>query len=199
MTVRGGVGLGELLRLSLADPRRAMRLILGLVLPPGTAMTALALAAVLAAFAMHLLRLLLPGGRSGPSLLDMGGPISTALIQLGFLLLMAQLVCWIGRMAGGRGGIQAALLAVAWLEVVMLAVQLALIGVMLVLPGLAAVLMSLGVAVFLWLLTGFVAELHGFPSMRWVFLGIIATACAMILILSILLAALIGPEVLQNV
>jgi len=61
-----------------------------------------------------------------------------------------------------------------------------------VLPPLADLVGLAGLLLLLWLLTNFVAELHGFASLWSVFFGLVFGAIALFLAAAILLAIFIG-------
>ena len=55
------------------------------------------------------------------------------------------------------------------------------------LPPLAGLLEIASVVIFLWLLTNFVAELHGFQSVWKVLAGVLLTFVVMVIVLTVLL------------
>ena len=92
-------------------------------------------------------------------------------------------------MAGGRGSLANALLLVAWFQVILLVVVLALTALGLILPP-AAGLLALALPVLVgWMLTQFVMELHGFTSAWRVLFGILGGYVAVVIALSLVLAA----------
>jgi hypothetical protein len=50
-----------------------------------------------------------------------------------------------------------------------------------------------------WLMTTFIAELHGFRSRGRVFIGLVCTAIAAGLVLGVAVILLFGPEAFSNV
>ena len=76
-------------------------------------------------------------------------------------------------MRGGTGSFPDTLLAMVWLQFLMLGLQVIQLVLMVLFPPLAAIVNLAGFAIFLWLLTNFIAELHGFRSLLAVFGGII--------------------------
>ena len=95
---------------------------------------------------------------------------------------------------GGTGSFEEAVLLMAWLQFIMICVQAVQAVALLVLPPLAGLIGIAGLFLFLWLLTNFVAVLHGFSSLIKVFLMILASAFGIAFGLSILLM-LIGVTV----
>jgi hypothetical protein len=69
----------------------------------------------------------------------------------------------------------------------------------LVAPPLAGIIGLGGFVLFLWLMTAFIAELHGFASRGLVFLGMVLTALGAGLVLGILMILILGPEAFANV
>lgn len=188
-----------LLALTLRDPRSAMRSLHGLDLPVGLLPLGLALVAVGAALLLHLglATGLLPAPVDPLSQSLFAAPLVTAGIQLVALVIAVLTIRSVGAMFGGRGSLEDSALAVIWLQVVLLVLQAAQFLSYLVLPPLAPLIGLAAMAVFFWLLTAFVAEVHGFTRPGLVFLGIIGTFLLLALLLSIVLAMTIDPELLH--
>lgn len=178
-----------LIRDTVIDPRAGARRVLQARLPMNARWLALALVVVLSALAGNLaLRLAMgPTGMMGGLL---AGPVPSLVLQATVLFVMASVMHAVGRMMGGGGNFPDALLLVAFLQGIMLVIQLLQIAALLLLPPLAGLLSILGFAVFLWVLTGFVAELHGFRSLLAVFGMILATAFAVAFLMAMVLAML---------
>lgn len=197
------MGLGDILTLAqytLQNPRKGLRRVLDLNLSSGERFAALALMAVAAALLGHLSAALLRV--SGNPLVDflLASPLRMALIQGAGLLVTVLMVHFVGRFWGGRGQFDEAVLAVAWLQFFLMVLQLGeLISVVIGLPQLGILATLVSLAVFPWLLTMFVAEIHGFSSPIKVFFGILGSAIALSFGLSFLLVAILGPEAFTNV
>ena len=160
------------------DARSAAQRVIALRLPLGTGVLALLLTSVLAALLAGLtFQVSGLGGDDAMSVL-FGSPFSIALIQIGVQGSATVLIHVIGRLFGGRGQLSDAVALMAWLEAVLLLAQLAQLLLIGLVPVLAEMLGLLGMGLFLWLLTAFTAELHGFRALGRVFLGIILTALA---------------------
>ena len=171
-----------LLRQTLSDPRAAARQVMALPLPRSARWQALALVIVLSMLFGQAAVLLMAG--QGPDALSVG------LIQGAVLLALVYAVHFVGRLLGGRGAFEDGLILIAWLQGVMVAVQIAQIVALLILPPLTGLLGFLGMALFLWLLTNFVAELHGFSSLGRVFGMILLTLFGVAILLAIALQIL---------
>ncbi len=189
-----------LMQFTLNNPRRGLRAVLDIGLPMGAGVVALLLTAVVSALLTQASAALAPV--EGNPIFDLltGSPFRTALIQGSGMLLTAGLVHFLGRAWGGRGRLEDAVRAVAWLQLFMLALQLAeMASILIMLPQLAMLVALVSVAVFPWLLTMFVAEVHGFQSPLKVFLGILLCTVGLSFVLSFLLVALLGPETFIHV
>lgn len=141
----------------------------------------------------------MPEGEDVPAMMGLGRqPLVLAGMQLAAIVLGAGLMTGVGRMFGGHGRFEDALLLTVWIEVMLLMVQLAQIVLALALPALAGLLGILAVALFLWLTVQFTKALHGFTSGPKVLLVMFATLLAMGFVLSFFAASLgLLPEMPQ--
>ncbi|MES2144356.1 MAG: YIP1 family protein, partial [Pseudomonadota bacterium] len=114
-------------------------------------------------------------------------PFESALAQGGILVVMAVLAYGVGRWRGGRGSFADALILMVWWQAVLLGFQLVQIAALLLFPVATNLLGLAGLVLVFWLLTGFIAELHGFSSPGLVLVGIIATLVAAAILASLLL------------
>ncbi len=120
----------------------------------------------------------------------MGNAIAMGAILFVILVVIAYSIWIVGRFFGGRGTLAEALLIVAWLQFVMIVVQLGQLVAMLLLPPLAALILLAGFILFFWLLTNFVAVVHGFQSRILVFLMMLVTAFVLAFLAGIVLSVL---------
>lgn len=188
-----------LARLTLKDPRSGARALLASDVPLPARTAGLVLVAVGSALFFHLGFLILPADDDALSQFMSQSPFRTAIIQ--WLILAATVlgIYRIGRAFGGRGSLTDALLIVVWLQVIMLAVQIVQLLSLVLLPPLAGLVSLAGFILFFWLLTSFIAELHGFAS-RWAVLaGVIGSGFAIAIALAVVLSFIYGPEALQGV
>lgn len=181
------------------QPRAGARAVLGLGLPVNAAWAALVLMAV-ASSALSSVTFLLSSGADAPALdpamMDLfANPLQLAVIQLTALAFGAGLIYTVGRRFSGKGQFGDALVLVAWLEFILLLLQILQTGLLLVSPPLAAALGLFGVVLFVWLLTNFVAEMHGFSSILAVFFAIIGTVLALSLAAAVLIVVFVGSGV----
>jgi hypothetical protein len=122
----------------------------------------------------------------------MGSPMRTAMLQWVVLLISVHAIHKIGRWRGGVGSLNNAVILVAWLQFILLCVQVLELVIEPLVPAAAAMLGVFGLVLFLWLLTNFIAELHEFRSLGMVFFGIVLTLFAMSFVLAFVFSLLIG-------
>ena len=196
-------GLGEqilqLARQSVEDPRAGMRAVLQQGVPVPARTAGLLLMAVASALLMHLGSVFLPPPVDPLTQFMMHSPIRTAVIQWLILAGSVLLIHRIGRAWGGRGNFADTLLTVVWLQVILLGVQMLQIVALALLPPFAPIVNIGGLVLFFWLISGFVAELHGFAS-RWAVLaGILVTSIAVAVVVVAILTMIVGQGALQGV
>jgi hypothetical protein len=184
--------LFALVQFTLRRPRDSAREILGMDLPETVRWIAFALVAVGSAIGTHLSIAVLPPDQRVILEQMFASPIRTALLQGGIWLVITLLITALGRMRGGQGRFGDALLLVAWLLFILLCVQALQVLLGLVLPPLADLVGLVGLVLLLWLLTNFVAALHGFASLWSVFFGLVFGAIGLFLGAAILLAIFVG-------
>ncbi|WOI57047.1 Yip1 family protein [Palleronia sp. LCG004] len=114
-------------------------------------------------------------------------PFAFGAMQLVVLIISVLLIDKVGRAFKGTGDLGDAILAVTWLQFVMVCLQILQGILLIVIPPLAGIVMILGLILFFWLLTNFVAELHGFDSLGRVFGMILFVLMGVALGLSFLL------------
>ncbi|MFN6977695.1 MAG: YIP1 family protein [Gemmobacter sp.] len=182
--------LAALVRETLRDPRGTARRLMALDLPPQASWLGAAVIAALSAILAHLTFGVMAARQGGPA--NLPAPVMTAAFQYAVMVMTVLGVYHIGRRFGGRGGFADALLLVVWLQFILVCVQGAQLVALLVLPPVADILSVAGLVLFLWLLTAFVAELHGFSSMGRVLGGVIASLFGLALVMAIFLSVILG-------
>ena len=100
-------------------------------------------------------------------------PIMLGLSQLVVMLVMVFSIHLIGGWAGGHGDLDDAILLVAWMQFILICLQVAQILAVVIFPALAILLGLVGLVLVFVLLTIFVAELHGFRSIPGVFFSVL--------------------------
>ena len=117
-------------------------------------------------------------------------PIVTGMVQALTAVASVWAIFWIGRAAGGTGTFDQALLTVIWLHFVLLILQLGILALGLFAPGLALLLTLMSFVMTFWLLSQFIAEMHGFRSAGSVFAAIMMVLLVLAVVMSLLLAML---------
>lgn len=173
--------LRELVRQSIVDPRSGGSAVLALNPSADVrwmVMAASVLVGVVLAYALPVL-----AGRGT----ELPPPLAAVGLQLGANVLAAGLAAQVGRIFGGRGTFGDALLLVAWLQVVMVLVQIVQLVVFLALPFASGLVVVLALGLFFWLVVGFVQALHGFQQPFLVMAGTFATLFGAAFVISFLL------------
>jgi hypothetical protein len=187
----------RLAQLTLQDPKAATRVLLAEQVPLPARTAGLLLVAVLSALMSSLQIQISPQPMDPISAMLLASPFRTAVVQWAFLALSVLLIHRVGRAFGGTGSFADALLIVVWLQCLTLVLQLIQLVTNVISPALAGLIGLVGFGVFLWLMTSFIAELHGFRSRGLVFLGMLISAFAAGFVIVFLLVLLVGPEALM--
>jgi hypothetical protein len=185
-------GLLTLARDSVSDPRAGARRIMALDLALRDAWAALALMAVASALLTHLGFLTTPPDQRDLLAQLMASPIRTAVLQWVVMSVGAWAMFAVGAARGGRGTLPQAVSLAAWLQFVLLLLQAAQLVAGVLLPPLAGLIGLAGIALFFWLLTHFVAEMHGFRSLPAVFLGVVGTLFVLVTVMAVIFGLLFG-------
>ena len=157
--------LFNLIRLSVVDPMQAAAGVAGLPLGRLARWQVVALVSVLSVLAMELTERMLPMGGDGVSMVFLlGGPLIAAVSMAVSILGMALALLWVGRIIGGVGRFDTALLLVVWVQVVLFVLQMVQLIALILLPPLALLLGFLGFGLAVWMLVKFVQYLHGFDT-----------------------------------
>lgn len=167
------------------EPRKVAREIQALNFPRAVLWQALALLLVAATFLGVIASILFPVDPEAAGALA-ADPIFTGAAQGVFTVLTVFLIHRVGRWLGGTGGFDGALLTVIWLQFVLLIIELGIVFIGLFAPGMALLLWVMGMVMTFWILSHFIAELHGFASAGKVFLGILMVLLVLAVVLSIL-------------
>lgn len=176
---------------SLRDPRQAIGNLLRMGLAASTGWQAIALTSVLTALFTHVTVALAPsgGGATGFPL----APVPLAVAQMALMALTVLLIDRIGRGFGGQGDWTGAVLLVAWVQVLLTALQAVQVLLLLAIPPLGQMLGLLGLVLMLWLMTGFIAGLHGFRALAPVLVAILVVAAGLVLALAAVVMLTVGP------
>jgi len=180
--------LMTMVRRTVTNPREGAEEILALGIPREASVIALALVVVLSIILSLVTNLLIVmrGGQLVESFLT--NPVAMGLIQMALLVVMAIAIYIVSRAMGGRGSFNEGLVLVVWLQFIMICLQAVQTLSILIAPFLAGLIALLGIGLFLWLLTHFIAVVHGFKSLPQVFVMIIVSSFALIFVASVVLA-----------
>ena len=179
-------------RLTLKDPRQGARVVLGWPFSVGELWLVLVLTAIVSALLAEFLVAQTPEGVDPVLTAMMASPVWFAAIQFFGLAVLTAMVFGIGRQFGGTGGFAGALALIGWLQSILIVLQVAQIAALLVMPPLALIISLISLVLFLWLLTSFTAELHGFRSLGRTFVGLIGVFLGVTVILSVILVLVFG-------
>lgn len=175
--------------LSLRDPRAAAQALFALNLPREARRIGFVLVVVLSAALGTLAEVVF----SFVTKVDLGpaqSPVPLALMQGGLLLYGAMMITFMGQRSGGSGRFSDALLALSWIEFVLILGQIVQMLVMVFFP-LVSVVVTLGlIGLMFWMLVNFVAVLHGFDNLLAVTAGVIVGFIASALLAGIVLVSL---------
>ncbi len=173
------------------DPRAGARAVLEMGLSLQTGATALLLMAVCSTMLSSVIFLYSPM-RDDPELAKVfGNPVLLAAVQVAVLALMALVIHVVGRRFDGKGDLAGAVVLTAWLEFVLVLLQVMQLVSLFLPPVIAEALGLLGFVLFIWLLVEFIKELHGFASAIKVLFMILATFLATLFAISLLFAVVL--------
>ena len=194
-----GVAIRNLIGLTLSDPKLAARQLMAMNLPAEVRWLGLVLVAVLTILVMRLTLLVLPADGMSPFGLLLSDPVTGFAVQVGSILLVSAAMTGVGRVFGGRGRFQNALLLMVWTEFLLAILAGLQFVLLLILPLAGVILAFLAVGLFVWLIVQFAAALHGFTNLWAVLAGMIATFCLLVIATALILAFLgIDPTVLSG-
>ncbi|MHA3978657.1 Yip1 family protein [Halovulum sp. GXIMD14794] len=180
----------QLILESLVHPRTAAGRILRLGAPPPVSVCIGFLAIILATLLGVASQFVLPIPQEALVRSLMAAPMLTAGLQALVFLAMSMLVLWIGRAFGGNGTWPGALALMAWVQAMLLVLQLAQLVTYLALPALGTIVSLGSVVWFFWATAAFTATLHGFRDVLKVLGGVFISFLAM-LIAAVLLVELL--------
>jgi len=183
---------------TLRDPRQGARQVLSLAPPMEARWLAAGIVIVLSLLLSRILLMLTPAGPASPFEAMLTNPVAAAVTQALLILGLAFGMSAVAARFGGRARFADGLLLAAWLEFVLLAVQVALIAVILVVPVLSFVAGAVSVVLFFWYLTVFTAEANGFRSTGKTFAGVIVGLVAGVFLMALVLTVLgLAPQIAE--
>lgn len=171
------------------EPREVARDLFALAYPRAVLWQVLALILVVSGFMGVISSILYP---VDPEIMGplFASPLLLALAEGSISVLTVFAIYWVGRMAGGTGQFKDAIITVIWLQFVLLVVEIGVLFFGVFAPTMAILLWMMGGAMGFWILTHFIAEMHEFQSPGMVFLGIVLTIFAAVVVMSVALAVI---------
>jgi hypothetical protein len=189
----------EAAKATLQNPRSMARAIMQMNIPASTGWIALLLMVVVSALLTSVAVMIAPTDPDPQVQAEiqmlLGSPFKLALLQAVVMLVSLVLIHTVGRRFGGTGRFSDALVLLVWIEFLLIALQAVQIVALLVSAAFADMVGLAGAVLFMWLLSQFIAELHGFRSALIVFLGIIATIITASFVLALVMVGLFGMRV----
>lgn len=187
----------QLMRLTIRDPMRGWAVLRAMPLTLADRWSLVLTTAALAAILSWLGAMLLPASVESNGLFAAlsRAPLTMAGVQVASAALGAFLLSEVGRMFGGTGRFPDALLAVGWVEAIMILLQAVQLMATVVLPPLGA-LIGIGTLVLAaYLIVAMTMAVHGFRNPLLVVLGIVGTVLVASFLMSIIAATLgLMPE-----
>jgi len=179
-----------LARDTVTDPRGGARRILAFGLPEGVLWQGLVAVVSISVLLTQLGEYLVPTPMDPLLPIFRANPLLTAVVQGGLLVVTVYAIHGIGRAFGGIGAFAGALALTVWLQFLMVCLQVVQTLFLIVLPPVAGLVGLFGIGFFFWLLSHFVAALHGFPSVFKTFVAIVASMIAIIFGMSLVMSIL---------
>lgn len=113
-------------------------------------------------------------------------PLRLAVIQFATMTFFAAMIVGVGRVFGGTGRFADAILIVAWIELILVVMQLAIIAMSLLVPPVALMLGLLAYGLAFYLILKMIQALHGFSNTLLVLMGFIGAFFVAAFILSVI-------------
>ncbi len=157
----------QLIADTITNPRETARHLIAMNPPVALRWQAFAFLTVLSTL-LPMVAFVIVGGDQRAEIMQ-SNPLILAAVQFGFNIVTVLLMQGVGQWAGGKGQFPDALLLMVWLQVMLLFLQLAQCVAIIAAPVLMLPVMAVGIVLLFWLLSHFVAELHGFRSALRVF------------------------------
>ncbi len=117
-------------------------------------------------------------------------PFEMAVSQALVMVIMVFAIDIFGRAMRGRGRLEDAILLVSWVQAILVGLQVVQIVLGLVFPLLGGLVGFAGIFLLFWLLTQFIAEMHGFRSAWAVFFVMLVATMAIATVLRMIFSVL---------
>ena len=158
---------------TLRNPREGARKVMSLALPHRARRDVLMLIAIVSAglaYVSYAVNARLGNVFPGTEVMS---PFMMAAAQILVLWMMVFAIHYVGRAMGGKGSLDDAILLVAWMQGILIGLQVLQIVAAVIFPLASVLLGFAGFVILFWLLTVFTAELHGFQSTAAVFFSVL--------------------------
>lgn len=190
MTISSVSDLFSLFRQSITAPRLAARRVIDMPVPQAAVWQAFVLSVVLSVLQSEVFARLLPG--AGGLLFQMpNSPLASVIVGVVSLFAMVLATYYVGRLFKGEGSFDGALRINIWLQLAVVALNLIQLVLFLLIPPMSLIIGVASIIVMMWMLTNFVAELHGFRALFPVFVMIILTGMALFFLLVLVLSVIL--------
>ena len=188
MEARGvGARFLELMIGSIKDPRTTLRQVLDLDLSLSVVLQAAFLTAVVSVIMVEGTILLTPEQPEMQFLFPIPSIPVHLIIQFVGVIFFGAMTYVAARLSRGTGSFKDSLIAVVWLQVVILALQIVATFIGIILPLLGGLILLAAFVLLFYLLTKFIMEVHDFQSEILVFSSIIGTMFLFAFVLSFIL------------
>ena len=191
----------QMVQFSVQSPKQGAQMVLDAKPAREILWLMLALVVALSVILAQLMTYMVPVPNDNGTLMPFqSSPVMFALIMWGLLVLMVFCTHYIGAMFGGTGEFDDSLTIVIWLQTILLVIQAAQLVIALVSPSISGIIGLLFGLFSIWIFINFVAVVHAFQSLTYVFIGLILSVFGVVFGLSMLfvfISILFGLD-LQN-
>ncbi|MEM9581986.1 MAG: Yip1 family protein [Pseudomonadota bacterium] len=191
----------QMVQFSVQSPKQGAQMVLDAKPAREILWLMLALVVALSVILAQLMTYMVPVPNDTGTLMPFqSSPVMFALIMWGLLVLMVFCTHYIGAMFGGTGEFDDSLTIVIWLQTILLVIQAAQLVIALVSPSISGIIGLLFGLFSIWIFINFVAVVHAFQSLTYVFIGLILSVFGVVFGLSMLfvfISILFGLD-LQN-
>lgn len=180
--------LAALARQAIAEPRAASESVLRLGVPSEAVWPGLGLIIVVSVIVNALAELM------APTTMGTVAPFTLMFFFAGVFIGFSVAIWQIGRIMGGRGTLQNALLLTAFLQGIVLVAQVVQLLLLILMPVIAGLFSIVVFVLGIWLNVNFIDSLHGFQSLGRSF-AVFFLASLAVAVLLVVLAAMAGITV----
>ncbi len=176
--------------ISLIEPAEIAAKVLTMRFSRDVMWTAMALIAVLNVLLLAVFQLLAPTGVLMQDQVVSLSPFSYVAIIGSFLALLAVMLVQAGRILGGTGTLDGALMLIIWFQAISLTLEIIQVGLLLISMHVASLFGMISLGAIIWVIVNFINVLHGFGNVgKTVFviaMALIATGFGMLFVMALL-------------